>query len=51
MPSPSVAPRWRWPAAAWQQRERWRGRSIGVPITGGNVDSDVYARVLAGGAA
>jgi len=35
-------------AAAWQQRERWRGRAICVPITGGNVDSDVYARVLAG---
>ncbi|HUP07101.1 MAG TPA: threonine dehydratase [Caldimonas sp.] len=38
-------------AAAWQQRGRWRGRAIGVPLTGGNVDSDVYARVLAGGAA
>jgi len=38
-------------AAAWQQRERWRGCAIGVPITGGNVDSDVYARVLAGASA
>ncbi len=34
-------------AAAWQQRERWAGRAIGVPISGGNVDRDVYARVLA----
>jgi threonine dehydratase len=35
-------------AAAWQQRARWRGCTVGVPLTGGNVDSDVYARVLAG---
>jgi threonine dehydratase len=35
-------------AAAWQQRARMRGRTIGVPLTGANVDSDVYARVLAG---
>jgi threonine dehydratase len=35
-------------AAAWQQRARWHGRTIGVPLTGGNVDTDVYARVLAG---
>jgi threonine dehydratase len=33
-------------AAAMQQRERWRGRSVGVPLTGGNVDSSVFARVL-----
>ena len=38
-------------AAALQQRERWAGRSIGVALTGGNVDSDVFARVLAGGCA
>ena len=35
-------------AAALQQRERWAGRSIGVPLTGGNVDSTVFARVLRG---
>lgn len=33
-------------AAAIQQRDRWRGRSVGVPLTGGNVDSAVFARVL-----
>jgi len=38
-------------AAAWQQRGRWRGRTIGVTLSGGNVDTDVYARVLAGAAA
>ncbi len=36
-------------AGALQQRERWAGRSIGLALTGGNVDSDVFARVLAGG--
>jgi len=34
-------------AAAIQQRGRWAGRSVGVPLTGGNVDSDAFARVLA----
>jgi threonine dehydratase len=33
-------------AAAMLQRERWQGRTVGVPLTGGNVDSDVFARVL-----
>ncbi|SCK21561.1 threonine dehydratase [Variovorax sp. HW608] len=33
-------------AAAMQQRERLQGRSAGVALTGGNVDSDVFARVL-----
>ncbi len=33
-------------AAALQQRERLRGRSVGVVVTGGNVDSDVFASVL-----
>jgi threonine dehydratase len=33
-------------AAAMQQRERWQGRSVGVPLTGGNVDTDVFASVL-----
>jgi threonine dehydratase len=36
-------------AAAWQQRGRWAGRTIAVTLSGGNVDTDVYARVLAGG--
>lgn len=34
-------------AAALQQRSRWAGREIGVTLTGGNVDSEVFARVLA----
>jgi len=34
-------------AAALLQRDRWAGRCIGVPITGGNVDSAVFAHVLA----
>jgi threonine dehydratase len=38
-------------AAAIQQRERWSGRSVGVALTGGNVDTDVFARVLADGTA
>lgn len=33
-------------AAAIQQRGRWQGRSVGVALTGGNVDSAVFARVL-----
>jgi len=35
-------------AGAMLQRERWQGRRIGVALTGGNVDSAVFARVLAG---
>lgn len=35
-------------AAAIQQRDRLAGRSVGVVVTGGNVDRDVFARVLAG---
>lgn len=34
-------------AAAMQQRERWRGKRIGVTLCGGNVDRDVLAKVLA----
>ena len=34
-------------AAVLLQRGRWAGRRIGVALTGGNVDSDVFARVLA----
>lgn len=33
-------------AAAMQQADRWRGRAVGVPLTGGNVDSAVFSRVL-----
>lgn len=36
-------------AGALQQRERWAGRTIGLALTGGNVDTDVFARVLSGG--
>jgi threonine dehydratase len=35
-------------AGAWQQRERWRGRCVGVTITGGNVDSALFAQTLIG---
>ena len=35
-------------AGAMQQRGCWQGRSVGVALSGGNVDSDVFARVLAG---
>ncbi|MFM9926069.1 threonine dehydratase [Variovorax sp. H27-G14] len=33
-------------AAALQQQERWRGKTVGVSVTGGNVDSDMFAGVL-----
>lgn len=36
-------------AALMQQRQRLCGGSAAVPLTGGNVDSAVFARVLAGG--
>jgi len=35
-------------AAAMQQRQRWRGKTIGVTLCGGNVDRALFARVLAG---
>lgn len=35
-------------AAALQQRERYRGRPVGVALTGGNVDTALFASVLAG---
>jgi threonine dehydratase len=35
-------------AAAVQQRERLAGRVVGVVISGGNVDREVFARILAG---
>jgi threonine dehydratase len=33
-------------AAAMQQASRWQGRTVGVSLSGGNVDSAVLARVL-----
>jgi threonine dehydratase len=33
-------------AGALQQRGRWAGCTLGLPVTGGNVDSAVFARVL-----
>lgn len=38
-------------AAAMQERETCRGRVVGTVLSGGNVDSAVLARVLAGSAA
>jgi threonine dehydratase len=34
-------------AALMQERESMRGRKVGVVLSGGNVDRDVFARVLA----
>jgi len=36
-------------AAALKERARWRGKRVGVILSGGNVDRAVFARVLAGG--
>jgi threonine dehydratase len=36
-------------AAALRQPEAVAGRRVGLPLTGGNVDATVFARVLAGG--
>lgn len=36
-------------AAVIADKDRLQGRSVGIALTGGNVDSDVFARVLAGG--
>jgi threonine dehydratase len=33
-------------AAAMQQSARWQGRSVGVALTGGNVDTAMFAQVL-----
>ena len=33
-------------AAATQQRSRWRGKTIGIALTGGNVDAAMFAGVL-----
>jgi threonine dehydratase len=35
-------------AAAMQQKDQWRGQVIGTTLCGGNVDADVFAKVLAG---
>jgi threonine dehydratase len=34
-------------AGALQQRERWRGRCVGLTLSGGNVDRGMLAQVLA----
>jgi threonine dehydratase len=36
-------------AGALLQREKWAGRCVGLPLTGGNVDSAVFAQVLGAG--
>ncbi|MEJ8858566.1 threonine dehydratase [Variovorax robiniae] len=33
-------------AAAIRQRERWRGKTVGVAVSGGNVDATLFAEVL-----
>ncbi|MCJ0761680.1 threonine dehydratase [Variovorax terrae] len=33
-------------AAVMQQRARWQGRAVGIALSGGNVDSATFARVL-----
>jgi threonine dehydratase len=35
-------------AAAMKQKDQWRGKLIGTTLCGGNVDADVFAKVLAG---
>jgi threonine dehydratase len=35
-------------AALLQERDAMRGKRVGVVLCGGNVDADVFARVLAG---
>jgi threonine dehydratase len=35
-------------AAAMQQKDQWRGKIVGTTLCGGNVDADVFAKVLAG---
>jgi threonine dehydratase len=36
-------------AALLQERDRVRGRQVGIVLTGANVDASIFARVLAGG--
>ncbi|AMM25180.1 threonine dehydratase [Variovorax sp. PAMC 28711] len=33
-------------AAATQQRERWRGKTVGISVSGGNVDAAMFGEVL-----
>ncbi|SDE78328.1 threonine dehydratase [Variovorax sp. CF079] len=33
-------------AAAMQQRSRWQGKTVGIALTGGNVDAAMFAEVL-----
>ena len=35
-------------AAAHKEKSRWAGRRIAIILSGGNVDSEVFASVLAG---
>lgn len=35
-------------AAAMQQQERWRGKTVGIAVSGGNVDAAMFAGVLTG---
>ncbi|TAG27528.1 MAG: threonine dehydratase [Burkholderiales bacterium] len=35
-------------AAATQQKDQWRGKTVGTTLCGGNVDAAVFAKVLAG---
>jgi threonine dehydratase len=35
-------------AAAMQERDSLKGLNIGLALSGGNVDSEVFARVLSG---
>jgi threonine dehydratase len=35
-------------AAAWRERESLAGQRVGITVSGGNVDTDVFAEVLAG---
>ena len=35
-------------AAAMQQKDQWQGKTIGTTLCGGNVDADVFAKVLEG---
>jgi threonine dehydratase len=35
-------------AAAWRERETLAGKRVGISLTGGNVDTNVFADVLAG---
>lgn len=35
-------------AGALQQRDRWQGKTVGITVSGGNVDAPVFAKVLQG---